>query len=665
MTKKLFISLIIILIIFNITVFQINGEPLINKSIRIGGDNHAPPYQYLNDNGIYKGFSVDIMNAVAIEMGLDIEFKPMPWYQLQSSIQKSEIDVILGMANSPYLESICQLSDPYINISNAIFVRYDNNHIVNLEDLSYVRVAVQKDNCPQEVLNHVDPESLIFVENQQQGILLLMMDKADVFVGDKLIGLYTIQKWKQTNFIKIVGEPIHEMGYSFAVKPEDQEYIELFDIGLNNIKKNGIYGKIYNKWFGELIKTPSEVRSELIKKVIIVLVFILGLFLIVLRMNQLLKIQVKKRTSDLAEANNQLLEYNEQIIKQDLFKKQILNSLFSSMITLENDGIISFYNINAKKLLNTVESKGVLGKSIYDTCLGKFIDFQHVRDVLENNISFCQHEKKVIINQVERIYSYYVNSLIDSHGELGGAIISIKDVTEEKRMQKSLLHKDKMSALGRVVAVMAHEIRNPLTAINTFTELLPEKIDNEKFRDRFLEYVPKELDRINYLVTDLLEYARPSMARKEKFILKYLVDEVIGLYKEEFNEKKIKIKIDIPCDIKVFCDRQQIKQVLVNLILNSIDAVNKNPCLSISATLNVSKCIIKVCDNGAGIPNKYIKKVMEPFFTLKKTGTGLGLSICYEYIKENDGEIYIESKENTGTCVSIMIPAEKGDIEFV
>jgi len=638
---------------------SVMADTSVDKAIRVGGDNHRPPYQYINDNGIYKGFSIDIMNSIAIEMLFDAEFRPMPWYEVTSSLEKGEIDVILGMAKSTYFSSIYEFSDPYMDISDAIFVRYDNNYIIDLEDLSSLRVAVQKDNYPQELLNYVDKASLNYVDNQQQGILLLMMGTIDAFVGDKLVGMYTIQKWKQTNFIKIVGAPIQAVEYCFVAKTENEKLIKLINKGLVSIKSNGTYEKIYNKWFGEIIQTPAEIDKEITQKVLIVIGIGIIIFIFILRINQLLKKEIKKRTWELEETNNKLIETNEKIIKEDIYKKQILNSLFSAMITLEQDGTVGFCNTNAKKLLQLVGSEEIEGKSIYETSLDKFIDFQHVRDVLGNEISFINSESELETPYGERIFRYYVNRLIDTKEELGGVIISIKDITEEKKMQKSLHHKDKMCSLGQLMANIAHEIRNPLMSIKTFTELLPEKISNDKFRRRFLEYVPQELDRINYLVTDLLDYARPQVTRKEKFYLNQLVDEVLGLFNTKINKEKVMLSIDISDDTRVYGDRNQIKQVLINLILNSIDAMNKNPQLKIYSKLYNSTCTLSICDNGIGIPKQYINHVMDPFFTLKKNGTGLGLSICYEFIMENSGEIYIESEENVGSCVSITLPTEK------
>ncbi|NLX85642.1 MAG: transporter substrate-binding domain-containing protein [Clostridiales bacterium] len=661
MRKRIFMIILIATSVFIAGMTTVSADTVIGHTIRVGGDNRRPPYQYINDNGIYKGFSIDIMNAIAIEMLFDIEFKPMPWYEVIPYLKKGHIDIVLGMPDSYNINNSYILSDPYLTISDAIFVRYDNNYIVDLEDLSSVRVAVQKDNYPPELLRYVESDKLHYVDNQQQGILLLMMGKIDAFVGDRLVGMYTIQKWKQTDFIKIVGAPIQTAEHCFMMQSENEDIIKLINTGLASIKKNGTYEKIYNKWFGEIIQTPAEIRREITKNALAFLGIGVLVFLVVLRMNQLLKREIKKRTWELEEANNQLIAKNERIIKEDIYKKQILNSLFSAMITLEQDGTVGFCNTKARDLLKLVDEGEIEGKSVYRTGLDKFIDFQHVKDVLENRTSFINNESKLDIQNEEKVFRYYVNRLTDTKRELGGVLISIKDITEEKKMLQYLYHKDKMSSLGQLMANIAHEIRNPLMSIKTFTDLMPEKINSERFRQKFLEYVPRELDRINNLINDLLDYARPQVTHKEEFSLYYLIKEVLGLFETKFRKERVELDVSIQKDIIIYGNRKQIKQVLINLILNSMDAMKKAPKLSLSTETVDGKCVLSVCDNGIGIPKQYIDKVKEPFFTLKKDGVGLGLSICYEFIRENGGEIQIESEENVGTCIKITLPARKGE----
>lgn len=636
------------------------ADQIIQRSIKVGGDNHLPPYEYINDNGIYKGFNVDIMRAVAIQVGLDIELKPMPWYMLPIAMDNGEIEAIQGINASQQYDDLYDFSIPYLTTSRGIFVRQNNNYIANLEDLSCVRVAVQKGNVPNKVLKYVDRDTLIYVDNQQQGILLLMMGNIDAFVGNRLVGSYTIQKWRQTNFIKIVGEPIEPAQYAVAVKKGNQELLNLFNSGLKEIKDNGTYEKIYNKWFGEIIQTPAEMWRSIVKKILWGSTIILGAFLLILRGNQVLKTEVKKRTAELDEANKQLLEKNQRIEKDDKLKEQILESVFHGIITLEEEGVIHFANTQAKFWLEHLGEGEIIGKQAKETPVRKIIDSAHLGQVFMSGNSLLNQEKLIVLNDEKKVFGYSIYPLKYHHNELSGAIISFRDITRDKIIQDTLIRKDKMQSLGKLVATIAHEIRNPLMAIKTFVELIPTKWENEKFRQKLFRYVPQELERLNSLVTSLLEYAKPRQACKEELKINEMLTEVLTLFESKLKENNIELLTNVPGVIIVYADRQQLKQILINLILNAVQSMEGKGILEVNVIPKEKETYIEIKDTGAGIAAKFLGRVMDPFFTLKEDGTGLGLSISYQLIKEHGGEIYINSKENEGTIVSVVLPNKKG-----
>lgn len=647
----------LVLILLLCVTSPLSAASVPQRSIRVGGDNHLPPYEYVNDNGIYKGFNVDIMHAIAIQAGLDFELQPMPWYALSSAMDKGEIDVIQGMALSEATGFLYDFTEPYLTVSRGIFVRWDNNYVVDLEDLANIRVAVQKGNVPAPLLQHVDVDNLIYVDNQQQGILLLMMGNIDAFVGNKLVGLYTIQKWMQTNFIKVVGGPIEPAKYGIAVSKGNPELVKVFNNALKEIKANGTYDKIYMKWFGEIIQTPAEIWANIFNKLLWAVGGISFVFLVILRWNQLLKKEVRKRTVELAEANNLLRENNVRIEKADRFKEQILDTVFHGVITLEKNGIINFSNSEARELLAHFGEGEIVGCPASRSHLDKFIDYPILVQALQEGSSCIDKEKTVVIEGEEKIFSYSIYPLKYGGEELNGAIVTFRDITREKQLQEKLIYRDKMQSLGELVAVIAHEVvRNPIMAIKTFIELIPTKLDNRDFRMQLSHHVPQELERISKLVSDLLEYARPRRARKEDVHVAGLLDEILSLFKRKFAKNNISIFSEVSPNTVICADRQQLKQILINLIINSIQAIRDQGFIEINVAEQGDNCVLKVKDNGVGIPAQYLGKVMDPFFTLKKDGSGLGLSISYQLVKEHGGNIDIESKEGQGTTVTVVLP---------
>ncbi|MBZ2174838.1 hypothetical protein K8M07_06200 [Schnuerera sp. xch1] len=218
--------------------------------------------------------------------------------------------------------------------------------------------------------------------------------------------------------------------------------------------------------------------------------------------------------------------------------------------------------------------------------------------------------------------------------------------------EKKLNQKDKMESLGRLVSGIAHEIRNPLTAIKTYIDLLPMKYDNEKFRAKITNQVPKEIDRLNNLLLELLDYSKPKEMKKEIIKFKELIDGIRELFITKLNKENIILNCDID-DVSIYGDKQQVKQILINLLINSIEAIEGKGNINLIVKEEGNSIIVTIEDDGEGIEEKNLKTIFDPFYTTKPTGTGLGLFISYKYIKENEGEIKIKSKKGQGTRIDI------------
>lgn len=627
----------------------------VESSIKIGADNHLPPYSYVNDNGIFKGFSLDIIRAIAIEAGIDIEVHPMPWYMLKDKLTSKEIDAAIGMnvnTNDPSLV----VSEPLIISSEAIFVHRNNKYIIHLEDLKNVRVAIHRGNVSHQVLNYIDADNIRFADNQQQGIQMMMAGEVDAFVGDKLTGLYTIQKWKQDNFIKIVGDPINEKRYSLVVREEDKDLIKLLNKGLHSIKSNGTYDKIYKKWFGETLNPSLRVIRKILIISGIALIIILIVFILVLRWNSALKKEVGKRTAELDIVNKQLLYQKKQLENADRFKEEILNGVLSGIITVDRCGNITFINSRGLDIFE-LKKENMLGQNINKTILADFFDQEKIANVMERGSYYRNQEVNVTHGGTAKTFNCNIYPLRESEN-ITGAIINFRDITQEKKLKAELARKDKIQALGLMVAGFAHEIRNPLTSIKTFIDLLPYKLNNRVFREKFMEIVPKEINRLTSLITDLLEYSKPRKPNREVIKVKEILDSIYHLLQKQIGDKSVNFMVNVDENAYIYADKHQIKQVFINLILNSLEAIPHAGLIKVT-----TKCVnglteIIIEDNGKGIPQEHLDKVMDPFFTTKKDGTGLGLFICYQIVQENGGNINIESQIDTGTKVTIKLQSQ-------
>ena len=234
-----------------------------------------------------------------------------------------------------------------------------------------------------------------------------------------------------------------------------------------------------------------------------------------------------------------------------------------------------------------------------------------------------------------------------------------------KKSKSHIQRADRLASLGILTAALAHEIRNPLVAVKTFTQLLPERFDDEEFRNHFLRIVSGEVDRISTLINELLEFARPSDPKVEEEDVNTILDSIILLVSSGTKKKHIHIVKEFSTNLPpVLIDREQIKQVFLNLLINAIDATEENGKIIIKTKPYVkanqeSYIQIEFTDTGCGIAAEYLESIFNPFFTTKHKGSGLGLSISNQIIQEHKGYIDVESQLNRGSSFYVNLPLRR------
>jgi len=214
---------------------------------------------------------------------------------------------------------------------------------------------------------------------------------------------------------------------------------------------------------------------------------------------------------------------------------------------------------------------------------------------------------------------------------------------------------EQQKAVATLAAGMAHEIKNPLTAIKTFTEHLPEKFDSEEFRAKFHKIVGGEVERINHIVQQLLDFSKPVPPKLQPVQINNILDETLEFLNSDLIERHIEVTKDYDAFTTIQGDPQQLKQVFLNLFLNSLQAMNGSGKLNISTTQADSNLTITIQDNGEGMTQQTLDRLFEPFYTTKSTGTGLGLSVVKGIIDEHGGSVQVESNDQKGTKVKVNL----------
>jgi|GEM_PF-5813519 len=265
-----------------------------------------------------------------------------------------------------------------------------------------------------------------------------------------------------------------------------------------------------------------------------------------------------------------------------------------------------------------------------------------------------------------RFFKVDTQIITDLKGNMVGTLAFVTEISVQKeveRFRQLQQRQEGLSSLGRIAAGMAHEIRNPITAVRGLTQLIAQKTSENGQIKEFLKIILDEIDRANKVIEDFLKLSRPS----PPCLISGSLNEVIKEITELIGPQCFLCKIEVCRQLDPFLpqtlfDRSQMKQMLLNMTLNSIQAMQQGGVLKIETSyITQSKKIrLDIIDNGCGIPEKILNQVGKPFFTTRSDGTGLGLSNCYAIIDNHNGYITMHSEEGKGTSFSIYLPV-KGD----
>jgi signal transduction histidine kinase len=235
---------------------------------------------------------------------------------------------------------------------------------------------------------------------------------------------------------------------------------------------------------------------------------------------------------------------------------------------------------------------------------------------------------------------------------------------ELHHLEAQLRRRDRLHALGEVAMGLAHEIRNPLGIIKTATQLLHRRADLAETDKRHLEYVVSEVSRINELITEFLDFAKPNPPLRVLQPVRPLVDEILGFCAPELASHTIDVHIDDQAPgATLYADAKQLKQACLNLILNAIDAMPDGGRLTLGIRSVGDNTLISITDTGQGIAADMIERIFTPFVTTKASGTGLGLAKVYSIMESHDGSIECTSDHDAGTTFSLTLPAQGEDDE--
>jgi PAS domain S-box-containing protein len=351
----------------------------------------------------------------------------------------------------------------------------------------------------------------------------------------------------------------------------------------------------------------------------------------------------------------------------------MLDQLVSGVIVANPERKITLINHEAERITGLTKRQTLgQGMDFLPETVTEALDATlATRDGIQNTdaILFVQEEEKSVHVRMGSAY------LMGYDDKPMGALLVFTDMTEVKSLEEQVRRADQLSSVGTLAAGMAHEIKNPLVTIKTFTQLLPERHADEDFRKDFSSLVADEVLRIDGIVNQLLSFSKPSHPHLVPMKLHQTVEQTLKLIQEQMSQKDIVLKNNLHAKQDLISgDADLLTQALVNLNLNAVDAIGSEGTITVTTSnctyafalgTNPENSVKKPCvrlqinDTGAGIEKSQLQKIFDPFFTSKSEGTGMGLSVAHGIIQEHHGVIDVESTPGKGTSFYVYIPILK------
>jgi len=342
------------------------------------------------------------------------------------------------------------------------------------------------------------------------------------------------------------------------------------------------------------------------------------------------------------------------------YTTKLLETIDSGVISVDERNTIKTFNKKSEEIFQLKRNE-VIGKDA-ENVLPLKVDNQSIYWLGLQERKKVEQEIEIFIGTNSKKTLEVNTSLLSERKDYdGGMVILVRDISRLKTLSEEINRNKRLASLGKLSSGIAHEIRNPLSAISGLAQFLHQSLDESDERKTDLSIILKEVDRLNQLINQILDFSRPKKLEFSKFSLHKMLEELIHLLQLEKNKKVISFRLYAKHkNIFIDADRNQLKQALMNIILNSIQSIDKKGQISISLDSMLSKnkemTQITIIDNGSGIDSADLPHIFDPFFTKRDNGYGLGLSIAYNIIEMHQGAIKVESEKGKWTKVKIILP---------
>ncbi len=355
--------------------------------------------------------------------------------------------------------------------------------------------------------------------------------------------------------------------------------------------------------------------------------------------------------------------HNYRMAKQNLqdtsaFASEVVRHLPVGLIATDPAGRVTFFNAAAETITGLAAPRILnmepAGRLPADLCgLGK---------KLEQGGVIVEHEMVCTFNGKRDVpLSISATRIINEDGAFVGQVMMLRDLSEIRRLEEAVRRQEKLAAMGGLAAGVAHEVRNPLSSIKALATFFAGQFDDGSESNEAAKVMVQEVDRLNRVITELLEFSRPTDLKKQTCDIGSLISRSVQLVQQEASDQKVAIDVSIAESIcQAWIDPDRLIQCFLNLYLNAIQAMPDGGTITITAAQKRDRhIIIGVGDTGSGISTDRLSKIFDPYFTTKNKGTGLGLAVVHKIIEAHQGRIEVKSNLPRGTQFDLILPCHQ------
>ncbi len=365
--------------------------------------------------------------------------------------------------------------------------------------------------------------------------------------------------------------------------------------------------------------------------------------------------ELEIRKTSLLSTLDELRRSRLEILDERNFKESILESISSAIVTFSPEGLLTSINATGRKFLGSEVAVDMHYRDVFRGWEG----MEHrTKQAL---VRRCGYGRQALcFDRGDGMTHFDVGFFPIGRDTEHGLTVTLRNETEKEKLREEMMRLDRLASLGKLSAGIAHEVRNPLTGISLLLDDLHDNAALAQDDRNMIKKALAEIERVERLISALLNYSSPARADFRMGDLNTVVNDTALLMRRECERQKVNLRVDTRELPNFHFDQEKIKQALMNIIRNALEAMPNGGEIRISTDANTEHAQLEVADNGPGISEENLPLIFEPFFTSKGAGTGLGLSITQRIIEEHRGQINVESSAVTGTVFTIKLPLMTG-----